>query len=491
MAYETCYIPNRRTNHHLFHQHLHKMKRILAFSALVLSTTLTACSQGYKIDVKIDGLKDTTIILGYHFGEKKFVSDSAFVDSKGVAVFQGDSLLSGGMYLIILPQHTYFDFLLSDNQQFSITTSAENLTNDLKFQHSKENSAFADYQRFMSDKQQKMAELRKQLQAVAKNTDEEQKVIDQMNLLDTEVKNYWDRVINENPGTFFANIIRTLKPIEFPTFDIPENAGNPDSLKWVMSYRYNQQHYFDNIALTDDRLIRTPFLQNRIDNYFDRVLLPIPDTIKLYADKVIEKTRPNDKMFQFMVSHLLSKYQNHSIMGMDGVFVHLAEKYYLSGDATWLSSELLTQIANRVNELKPNLIGEIAPNFRMMDINGKMRELHDVKGKLIVLYFWEPGCSHCKKVTPQLKDIYSRYKQIGLEVVAVYTQTEMDKWKEYVATNELNWINVWDPNRITNYHKFYDIYSTPTLYILDANKKIIGKRIGIESLEKFIQEELY
>jgi thiol-disulfide isomerase/thioredoxin len=473
----------------LFMLYTNAMNRIIFLLFTFLSFTFTACAQGYRIEVKIDGLKDTTILLGYHFGEKKFVSDTAQVDSKGLAVFQGDSLLPGGMYIVILPQHTYFDILLSDNQRFSISTSENNMMEDLTFKNSSENTAFADYQRFMGAKQQRMSELRQQLQTASGEEDAEKGIIDDINKLDKEVKAYWDLVIDENRGTFFANIIRALKPIEFPEFDIPSNASNPDSLRWVLSYQFNQKHYFDNIDLTDDRLIRTPFFHSRIDNYFDRVLLPLPDTISKYAVNLIESTKSNPKMFQFMLSHLFSKYQSSTIMGMDAVFVHIGEKYYLSGEANWISKDLFNRISSRIEELKPNLIGRVAANLRMEDINSTVRELHNVKSKITIVYFWEPGCSHCKKVTPALNEIYKTYKGHGMEVFAVYTQNEVEKWKEYVKKNELTWINVWDPNRITNYHKLYDIYSTPIIYILDKDKKIIAKRIGIESVEKFIEEE--
>ena len=50
---------------------------------------------GYRIEIKIDGLKDTTLLLGYHFGDKKFVSDTARIDSNGVAIFEGQRPVSG------------------------------------------------------------------------------------------------------------------------------------------------------------------------------------------------------------------------------------------------------------------------------------------------------------------------------------------------------------------------------------------------------------
>lgn len=460
---------------------------------LILSTLIylnTACAQGYRIEVKIDGVKDTTIMLGYHLGDKKYVADTTYVDSKGYGVFEGDSLLHGGMYLVILPSRTYFDILIGDNQRFGVSTKLEKMIENMQFANSPENSAFAEYQRFMDEKQKRMGELRTQIQSKGDDEVIEQSITDEMNNLDKQVKEYWDKLIVDNQGTFLASIIKSLKPVDIPEFQVGPNVSNPDSLRWVMGYRYNQKHFLDNFDLTDSRLIRTPFFVGRIDTYFDRVLLPVPDTLIKYTDLLIEKTKPNKMMYQYMLSHLLTKFQSSQIMGMDAVFVHIAEKYYLSGSADWITDNIREKIQERVSDLKPNLIGNVAPNLILMDINGKPQELHTVKAKITVIYFWEPGCSHCKKVTPILNDYYKKFKDKGFAVYAVYTQGEMDKWSEYVKKNELTWINVWDPTRQSLYHRLYDIYSTPIIYVLDKDKKIIAKRIPVESLERFLDEEL-
>lgn len=455
---------------------------------LVLSNT--ACAQGYRIEVKIDGVKDTTIMLGYHLSDKKYVADTTFINSNGYGVFEGDSLLLGGMYLVILPNRTYFDIIIGDDQRFSLSTNINNLVEDLKFTNSQENVAFSEYQRFMSEKQKRMGELRQILQGETDQSKADKKVIDEINDLDKQVKLYWDKIIEENKGTFFATLIKSLKPVDVPDFQISPEISNPDSVRWIKGYRFNQEHFFDNIDLTDDRLLRTPFFLSRIDTYFDRVLLPVPDTLNKYVDFLVEKTKPNKKMYQYITSHLLTKFQSSNIMGMDAVFVHVAEKYYLSGEADWINDEIREKIQSRVADLKPNLVGEVAPNLKLADFNGKLHELHATKSRITVVYFWEPGCSHCKKVTPVLNEYYQKYKAKGFEVYAVYTQGEIDKWKEYITKNNLTWINVWDPNRQSLYHRLYDIYSTPIIYVLDKDKKIIAKRIPVESLERFLEDEL-
>ena len=466
------------------------MKSLLVLLVLAVFSLSAFPQPGYRIEVKIDGLRDTTLMLGYHFGEKKFVADTALIDSRGVAVFQRDTLLPGGMYLVILPERTYFDILLGENQRFSLSTSTQDLFANLRFVGSPENNQFLEYQKFMGEMQRRMEVLREEMQAVGDDKVREQSVMNQMNNLDRQVNEYWDKIVEKNQGTFLANLIRSIRPVAIPEFQIPDGTNNPDSVRWVMSYNFNQRHYLDNIDLADERLLRTPFVQGRVDMYFDRLLLQIPDTISKYATKVIERTRPSPRMFQYMVSHLLNKYQTSNIMGMDAVFVHIAEQYYLSGLTPWVTPEIIEKIRERVNDLKPNLIGQIAPNVSMWDANGRVVSLHSVKGEATVVYFWEPTCSHCLKVTPELKKIYDKFRNRGVSVVAVYTQGDRDAWVEHVAKHELNWINLWDPNRSSNYHKLYDIFSTPVLYVLDRDKRIVAKRIGVEALERFLEEEI-
>lgn len=466
------------------------MRRLISFFFILSFYSIISSGQGYRIELKVDGLRDTTIQLGFYFGEKTLLADTAPVDSKGVAVFKGDTILDRGMYFVVLPG-SYFELLLGDNQHFGIETSLDKVNEDLVFIKSPENTKFAEYRLFMGERQQRMAELQKEAQAQRERDEEvDEALLNQIKELDAEVKKNGDKIIAEQPKSFLASIIKTLRPIEFPDFKIPDDAANADSLRWMASIMFNQQHFFDNIEFSEPGLVRTPFFQGRIDTYFDRILIPAADTVMLYADRVIERSRSNPLMFRFVLNHLFTKFSNSSIMGLDAVFVHIAEKYYLTGEADWINEESKTKIANRVADLKPNLIGKVAPNLTLKDIKGLSRELHKVKADVLVVYFWEPSCSHCKKVTPELNKLYAKYKSKGLEVYAVYTQDDMAKWTDYVKENGLSWINVWDPSRASRYHKLYDIYSTPVIYILNKDKKIIAKRIGVESLERFIEQEV-
>jgi FAD synthase len=99
---------------------------------------------------------------------------------------------------------------------------------------------------------------------------------------------------------------------------------------------------------------------------------------------------------------------------------------------------------------------------------------------------WKEGV--LKKFTPKLQEFYDAYKkEFDLEVFAVYTETDTTEWFKTIKEKKLNWTNAADLLWNTNFKKYYDIYSTPVIYILDRQKKIIAKRIDVEQLPDFLR----
>jgi peroxiredoxin len=104
------------------------------------------------------------------------------------------------------------------------------------------------------------------------------------------------------------------------------------------------------------------------------------------------------------------------------------------------------------------------------------------------MIFWDPNCGHCQKELPKLRDLYNeKSKTLDFGVYAVCTQTDPTVLKNFLKNNQLPFINVYDPRNESNFRKLYDIYSTPVVYLLDENKKIIAKRLGVEQIADFIE----
>ncbi len=221
----------------------------------------------------------------------------------------------------------------------------------------------------------------------------------------------------------------------------------------------------------------------------DKLTPQTPDSINISTDYLISKAQANKEVFKYVVYWLTYTYESSNIMGMDAVFVHMVEKYYVTKQAYWVDSTQLYKITNRAYTLKPLLLGKNAPAIVMQDSTGKNISLYDVKSKYTILIFWDHGCGHCKKEVPKLAELYHKsLKSKGVQVYAIETEDKPDDWKKFIIENKLDWINVHQPDQYQRAvtKKIYDIYSTPVIYLLDEKKIIKAKRIDAEQLENFI-----
>jgi len=173
-------------------------------------------------------------------------------------------------------------------------------------------------------------------------------------------------------------------------------------------------------------------------------------------------------------------------MGHDAIIVKLADDIYLSGKADWVSNDFKDDLKKEVDRMRPNLIGKKAQDLVMDSYKGMFVSLYDVEKEFTILYFWEPDCGFCKETTPKLKAYYDNAKNQGIEVFSVCTTADKTKWKKYIEDNKLDWINGWDPERRTNYGLYYNIESTPMIYVLDRNKAIIAKKLSVDDIPSFI-----
>jgi thiol-disulfide isomerase/thioredoxin len=388
-------------------------KNSLIFLAFLIAACNPVYTAGYNIAVRVDGLQDTTLLLAYHFGNRKYIKDTIRVDSRGSGVFRGDEALPGGIYLVVLPEMKYFELLIDKNQDFTVETTADEPVMNMKVTGSEENSRFVEYHVFMNRKQAVSSGLQERIKLNRDNPDSLQYLQSLGSSIDREVQEYWKSVIDNNPGTLIASLVSAMQIPQVPEFEIPPGSGNPDSLRWVRGYEYNKNHFFDNVDLSDERLLRTPVLHNKLDQFFNRMLIQSPDSIIPQAFRIIELSRANDKVFQYVLVYLLNQYERSPIMGLDEVFVELAEKYYLRGEAYWANEETLNKLRERVERLKPNLIGRTAAEIKMDTPAGNTVSLHNTSAEYLILYFYEPGCGHCKVVTPRLNELYKNTGTAG------------------------------------------------------------------------------
>lgn len=462
------------------------------FSAAQTKKTLDKAAKtsisatGYNIKIKINGIKTgDTLYLANYYGDKQYLKDTSIATSGGNVKFDGKETLGKGIYLIVLPGKQYFEVIVSNEQFFSMETDTKDYTQNMKITGSSENIAFYEYLKYVVAKGKIGEELRKKYDDAVKNDSTKVPGLKtQLIGVEKEVAEYRKTFIQKNPEKFVAKVFNAMIDPEIP--ETPKLAsGRPDS---TFPYRYYKAHYWDNIDLNEDGLIRTPIFHGKLEKYIKQMIIQIPDSINKEVDYLTSKVEnKKGEIYKYIVWYATNQYETSQVMGMDAVFVHMAEEYYLTGKAYWINEDTEKKIRDRYSTLKYLLLNTFAPIIVLQDTLGKDRTFTSIKSKYTVLFFWDPNCGHCQKETPKLAELYNKSKEkLKFEVYAVNTQNDMPAWKTFIKTHKLNWMNVNNARGESNAQKIYDIYSTPTMYILDENKKIIGKRLGVEQLEEFL-----
>ena len=455
-------------------------------TAFLILNSITAFSQeGYNVKVKVVGIRDSLCYLANYFGEKQYLKDSCNADATGNFTFKGAEKLPGGIYLVVLPGKKYFEVIIDKEQHFSVETTSEDYVRDMKIKGSSDNEIFYEYLRFINSKSKEIEPLRAEYEQVKNDKAKSDAVRSKMTAIDSAVFNYKSNLETKYPEFILTKVFKATTDIKLP--EAPLNAdGTKDS---VYLFNYYKQHYWDNIDLKDDRLLYTPVLHPKLEQYFKKMTLQMPDSVNKEADQLIAKLQPGSEMFKYIVWWITNSYETSNIMGMDAVFVHMAKTYYTKEKAYWVDDAQLFKIQDRAKILEPILIGKKVKNLVLNDSLNKPHALYDIKAKYTVLYFWDPDCGHCQKVTPKLGELYNEMKSKGLEVYAVCTEVEMDKWRKFIKEKELKFINVADPQLHNNFRHEFDITTTPQIFLLDENKVIIAKRIEVETLKDILDKK--
>ena len=431
-------------------------------------------------------------MLAYYFGGKQYAVDTAVVNN-GSFTFTGNENLKGGIYLIVMSDNKYFDLIVSE-QHFSFTTDFDNLIGAMVFTNSIENPPFYNYLNFITKMQKEVTPLRQKIDL--SKGDEKVELQKEIDKIDLEVKKYRKEFIKINDDKFFSKIvIATTEPI------IPKAPKGADK---SFQFRYYKKHFWDNIDFSDERMLRTPIFFNKMDQFLEKLTAKHPDSINISADILIENSRANKDIFQYVVSYITSTYERSKIMGMDAVFVHMVEKYYITNQCEWVDSTQLVKISDRAQKIAPNLIGRKASEFLdfysrpfMKDTLGVFHTLEEIKADYTVLVFYGPTCGHCKKEIPKIKNDVDSLISIGynIKTFAVATEFDLSEWKKFINDQKTgSWINVADINHddegnpvaSSDWRDKYDIYSTPVVYLLDKEKKIIAKRITHQQIVEII-----
>ncbi|MFZ1785221.1 MAG: DUF4369 domain-containing protein [Ferruginibacter sp.] len=471
------------------------MKKYIVFFFALLCIG-SAFAQGFQVNFKAPGYTGGITYLTYYMGNNFNIVDSAAIGNNGTAVFKGPVNLIPGIYAIFFPGKTIrTEFLVDKEQIISVSSDTSDIVNKTVVKGSKENILYEQYQKIAASKGKL---IQKELNAFRSSTTLEDSLLHEKNYTtyNNELNAYREGIIKNQPNSMMAALLQAMKE---PVVSSKISVTRQDSID---SYNEYKMHYWDGISFMDDRIIRTPFFLKKMERYYREVISPDPDSIIKDIDYKLLLARSSPEMYKFLINWLTDEYINPKYMGQDAVFVHLFDKYHSKGLTSWLNEKQMEAISRRAYMLMANLIGIQAADLDMLNTEDKSANLYSLAADYTIVCFWDPNCGHCKEEIPRLDSIYrASWKQHNVKIFAVLTPENKanvkPEWTRFITDHNLGeWTHVYKTKEMEDadyaaqrpsFRQLYDITMTPTIYLLDKEKRIIGKKLTLLQLNELLE----
>jgi thiol-disulfide isomerase/thioredoxin len=314
-----------------------------------------------------------------------------------------------------------------------------------------------------------------------------------------EINGFRLDVIKKYPESMLALLFKTMQEVPYPA-NLQQAKTRADSLA---QYRFGKDHYWDNFDFMDGRLVRTPIFENKLKAYINNWVVPDSDSIIFEQNWMMALGRNDPEMSRYLISYFIDNYMYPKIMGQDKVFLHTYERYVANNNPTtaWLNEKQRKAITERAYMVMANQLGSPAYDMALVDTAGKIRKLYDLKADYVVVAFWDPHCGKCREELPKIDSLYkTAWKKSNIQVYAVMVNEEsVADWPPFIRNTGKGWVHVHQTKEMreaeekaqqANFRQLYDMRSTPTLFLLDKDKRIVAKNLGLEDLDNVLKQKL-
>jgi hypothetical protein len=386
-------------------------------------------------------------MAGY-YGEQIFIVDSALSDTHGKVLFMDDQELHPGIYTMVVPGKLSYDFLVGEKQELKITLNPD--TGEEIITGNAESMAFA--------------------------------TIHSPGISDQQKKTLRQQFIEQYPETFLATYLKAISPIH------GEIAVSSDStyLPVNPAYRYQKKHFFDNMDLSDIRLLHTPLYHETIQFYFTQFITQKTDSLIPVAYRMLEKASGNYETFFYMSDFLIDFSLRHKIDGINRLHSFLLHNRYMLGSK---AIPLLPVKSRNINFKIPNenILKERLRSMHLFDKEGQSFELSSVKKKYRILFFWNSICPRCLSDVSRWQQVLNKYRSKSCFGIAVNTYTSVLQPENRILDYDPICVNVSIDDTPQSERIFFTNYYSKII-VIDSDDNVIGIFCSSAALDNFLSK---
>jgi thiol-disulfide isomerase/thioredoxin len=466
---------------------MHKLFPLFAL-ALLLSGVCPAQNWQYSLQLK-DLQQRETVQFGYWYTGIPYLLDSVMVDStQPTATFKGSRTLEPGLYFFnVKGKEKPLEFVINNEPQIAFYSRMTALPDSFDLlSASKENEPFFYWRTYRQIREIRIAGMRSTLDLLSRAT-RDRKVVEEhaknIRALREEIDNNTRKQVLKYPDLLFPKLIICELPAEVPPSIEPFDAEGKPNPGYMVYFR---EHFWDTYDFKDNRLLRSPALARKTDDWM-QIQQSSLDSVKVSLALAVKKANVNPLARQKLLQLMLERFDIPSFGGNESMLVHLFDHHMPSATYVGIDTATWMRVEYKANSYRATLPGRIAPEIRLPDTAGVEVSLYDFKAKYTLVYFFSPLCAHCKEATPKIYEASQAFADKGVRVFAVTTDGKVDYWKDYVATHLPKWTCVADRNDPSPVEKIYSTHALPNVLLLDENKKILIRRLPPERVAEVLQ----
>jgi len=252
---------------------------------------------------------------------------------------------------------------------------------------------------------------------------------------------------------------------------------------------------FRNMDYTDIRLYKSGLFKDAIESHFwllensGRSLDSVYIEMKISIDAMMQNLIQDDKILNEVTDYLFNLLERHSLFQASE---YLALKV-LNETSCTIDSDLAKQLesyqAMKKGNIAPDIIFGGSTKFPGYSSNLNPEKLSEIKSKYTIVVFGASWCPKCTQELPEIMKLYSKWKSKGIEVVFVSLDDDKEicqnfiKPFPFISTCDFQ---KWDSKIVKDYY----VFATPTMYLLNANRKIIIKPISVKQIDAWVDYKL-
>lgn len=284
----------------------------------------------------------------------------------------------------------------------------------------------------------------------------------------------------------FAYIVLSL--LILASCDNAKNKNKKSDIEQSEVDRFTQDviHYWDGFNFSDTTILSQPRqeLEQVFAQWIEMSLILYYDTDSAYTGEVIKRAKINDAMLiRFMDMSETCLNDPNSPFRCEELYIPILREAINSS----VGDEYKMRYRAHLETAMMNRKGTIASNFTYTTILREEGELHSIKSPYTILYFFNPDCHDCARVSEIIATdgvLNALIDTDKLTILAIYPDEDLNSWNKHHHEFPKSWIT----GRYANEHERekYDLPAIPNLYLLDSEKRVIMKDSTIELIIHYL-----